>query len=163
MPKGIYKRLSKDISKDIIDKHSIQYLKYKDIAIECIKSGYSNIRAIYKKYYPKANEESLRTEPYRMLDNVRFQASLEEAWSEIKIDDLDICRAVIRVLHSITLNGKKEADRINAASWLGKSKGMFKDVSEVTEVNKDDNQFSLDRLSRIKLNTEPVDNKEDKQ
>ena len=115
---------------NIIDKHSIQYLKYKDIAIEFIKSGYSNIRSIYSKYYPKASEASLETEPYRMLDNVRFRAALEEAWQEIKVEDLDIARDVIRVLHSITLNGKKEADRINASIWLGKTVALFIDKSE---------------------------------
>jgi hypothetical protein len=59
---------------------------------------------------------------------------------------------VIRVLHNIALKGKKDSDRINAASWLGKSKGLFIDKQEVTEVNKNDNQFSLERLSRIKQN-----------
>lgn len=43
---------------------------------------------------------------------------------------------------------------------LGKYLAMFTDKQEVT-TDKQDNQFSLDRLSRIKL--EPIDNKEDKQ
>lgn len=134
-----------------IDKNSIQYRKYKDIALEFIKQGYNNIRGIYHKYYPKASEASLEVEPYRMIDNVRFIAALEEAWQEIKIEDLDIARDVIRVLHNITLKGKKDADRINAASWLGKSKGMFIDKTQEVPIEKEDNQFSFDRLSKIKL------------
>ena len=145
MPKGIYKR--------VFSKNNIQYLKYKDIAIEFIKQGYNNIRGIYKKYYPKASEESLECEAYRLLGNVRFKAALEEAWSEIKIDDLDIARDVVRTLHDITLHGKKETDRINAASWLGKSKGMFIDKTQEVPIEKEDNQFSLERLARLKQNS----------
>ena len=133
-----------------LDKNSIQYLKYKEMALEFIKQGYNNIRGIYQKYYPNASEASLTCEAYRLLDNVKFQIALEEVWSELKIEDLDIARDVIRVLHDITLKGKKDSDRINAASWLGKSKGLFIDKQEVTEVNKEESQFSMDRLSRIK-------------
>jgi hypothetical protein len=114
-----------------IDRYSIQYLKYKDIALEFIKQGYSNIRVIYHKHYPNASKESLDVLPYGLLDNIRFQAAIEEAWSELKIEDLDIARTVVHTLHNIAINGKKEADRINAASWLGKTKALFIDKSEV--------------------------------
>lgn len=110
-------KLNKDLK---IDKNSIQYLKYKDIAIEFIKQGYNNIRGIYSKYYPNAAENSLDTEPYRLLDNVRFQAALEEAWQEIKVEDLDIAKEVVLVLRDKMLNAKKENDRIAAAVALGK-------------------------------------------
>ena len=144
MPKGKYKRELK--------KNGAQYLKYKSMALDFIKAGYVNIRGIYKKYHPNAKMESIDCEAYRLLDNDRFKMALEEVWDEIKVEDLDIARDVIRVLHNIALKGKKDSDRINAASWLGKSKGLFIDKQEVTEVNKDDNQFSLERLSRIKQN-----------
>jgi len=133
-----------------IDTNSIQYLKYKDMALEFIKQGYSNIRAIYKKHYPDASDDSVDSLAYVLLDNIRFQAALEDAWREIKIDDLDIARDVVRVLQKEMFTAKNSADRISAASWLGKSKGMFIDKQEISEVNKDDNQFSLERLSRIK-------------
>jgi hypothetical protein len=136
--------------KEIIDKNSVQYLKYKDIAIDFIKQGYNNIRSIYAKYYPKASEDSLRTEPYRLLDCVRFQIALEDAWSEIKVEDLDIANEVIQVLRKEMFTAKKSSDRTNAASWLGKSKAMFTDKQEVATLEKEDNQFSLSRLSRIK-------------
>ena len=133
-----------------IDKNSIQYLKYRDIAIEFIKQGYNNIRAIYKRYYPNAADESIDTEAYRLLDNVRFQIALEEAWSLIKVEDLDIARDVIVVLQKEMFTAKNSADRITAASWLGKSKALFIDKQEIVSIDKPDNQFSLNRLAGIK-------------
>ena len=103
-----------------LDKNSIQYLKYKDIAIEFIKNGYNNIRSIYSKYYPNASEESINCEAYRLLDNVRFQMALEDMWKEIKIEDLDIAREVVVTLRNQMFNAKKENDRITAAIALGK-------------------------------------------
>ncbi len=122
MPKGIYKRK--------FDKNSIQYLKYRDIALEFIKQGYNNIRSIYKTHYPKASNKSIDSAPYQLLDNLRFQQAIEEAWQEIKIKDLDIARQAIRTLYHIALNGKKEADRINAAVWLGKTDALFIDRTD---------------------------------
>lgn len=114
-----------------IDKNSIQYLKYRDIAIDFIKSGYTNIRGVYSKYYPLASDDSLDAEPYRLLDNVRFQSVLQEIWQEVKIEDLDIAHEVIICLRKEMLTAKNPADRINAASWLGKSEAIFTDKSEV--------------------------------
>lgn len=140
------------INKDVIeiDKNSIQYLKYRDMAIDFIKQGYTNIRTIYKRYYPKASEKSLNVLPYNLLDNIRFQTALEDAWNYIKVEDLDIARDVIRCLQKEMFTAKNSADRINAASWLGKSKALFIDKAEVTNVDKPDNQFSLNRLAGMK-------------
>ena len=68
---------------------------------------------------------------------------------------------VVKGLMKEALGAHNSSDRIAAYSWIGKHLAMFTDKSEVTEVNKDDNQFSLDRLSRMKL-SEHIDNKEDK-
>jgi hypothetical protein len=135
-----------------IDKHSIQYLKYKDIALEFIKQGYNNIRTIYSKYYPEASEDTVDVNAYVLLDNARFQAALEDAWSEVKIEDLDIARVVAHTLQNIAINGKKEADRIAAASWLGKTKALFIDKSEAkSEVSIADKQAQNEHInSRLK-------------
>lgn len=133
-----------------IDKHSIQYLKYKDIALEFIKSGYNNIRAIYSKYYPNAKMDSIDCEAYRLLDNDRFKIALEEAWSEIKIEDINLAREVVLCLRKEMYTAKNSADRIAASSWLGKKEAMFTDKQEISQTEKEDNQFSLERLSRIK-------------
>jgi hypothetical protein len=144
------KRRSDYGKKKEFDKNSIQYLKYRDIAIEFIKNGYSNIREIYAKFYPKASNESIDTAAYQLLDNLRFHSALEDAWNYIKIDDLNIARDVIRCLQKEMFTAKNSADRINAASWLGKSKALFTDKQEIVPTDKSDNQFSLDRLAGIK-------------
>ena len=145
MPKGIYKRKSAAE----VDKNSIQCLKYKDMAIEFIKQGYNNIRGIYHKYYPNASDESIDTVAYQLLDNLRFQAMLEEAWQEIKREDLNIAQTVIQTLYNIAIKGKKEADRINAASWLGKCEAMFTDKVK--------NEGGLITQIVIKLPSEDID------
>lgn len=113
-----------------INRNSVQYLKYRDMAIEFIKQRYTNITSIYAQYYPKAGKASLAGEASRLLTNAKFQLALEDAWQIIKIDDLDIARAVKQTLYDISIKGKKEADRIAAASWLGKCESMFTDRTE---------------------------------
>ena len=116
MPKGIYKRKSAAET----DKNSIQCLKYRDIAIEFIKQGYNNIRGIYHKYYPKASDESIDCEAYRLLDNVRFKQAMEEVYREIKVEDLDLASEALMILRNKMFDAKKESDRITAAIAIGK-------------------------------------------
>ncbi len=141
---------NKNIKKPIIDKHSIQYLKYRDIAIEFIKQGYNNIRGIYHKYYPDASDESIDCEAYRLLDNVRFQIALEEVYNEIKIEDLELAKKALKKLYSLMNNSKKESIQLEAAIWLGKTGGEFIEKHQDIPVDKPDNQFSLNRLVGIK-------------
>ena len=144
---NIKSKLNKNTNMSI-DKHSIQYLKYKDIALEFIKQGYNNIRLIYSKYYPNASEDSLNVLPYGLLDNIRFQLALEDAYSELRIEDLDIARDVIFNLHKIMVSGHKEADRVSAASWLGKTKALFIDKSELkSEVSRADKQAQNEAIN----------------
>ncbi len=45
---------------------------------------------------------------------------------------------------------KNDADKIRATELLGKWQAMFTDKQEVSTIEKEDNQFSLERLSRLK-------------
>ncbi len=45
---------------------------------------------------------------------------------------------------------RNEADKIRATELLGKYLAMFTDKQEISQTEKEDNQFSMDRLSRIK-------------
>ena len=113
-----------------IDKNSIQYLKYRDIALEFIKNGYSNIRAIYKRYYPKASNESIDCEAYRLLDNVRFISVLEEVYAKVNPKELELGKQALRKLYSLMNHSKKDMVQLEAAVWLGKSEAMFIDRTE---------------------------------
>jgi len=49
---------------------------------------------------------------------------------------------------------RNEADKIRATELLGKYLAMFTEKQEVTTIDKQDNQFSLDRLAKIKSASE---------
>lgn len=106
--------------------------KYKDIALDWIKNRYNDIQTIYSKYYPNASDESLKSEPYRMLDNVRFKNALLEAWKVLKVKDLEIAKEVVLALRSEMFTAKESSSRIAAASWLGRTQAMFTDKTEVS-------------------------------
>ena len=145
--------LNPPIKTQKMEKTNISDLKYKDIAIDFIKSGYTNIRAIYSKYYPTASPDSLDSEPYRLLDSVRFKAALEEAWAILKIEDLDLARDAIMVLKKEAHTAPNASDRITAASWLGKKEALFTDkleskVENVTPEESSEYQGIRSRISQ---------------
>lgn len=57
---------------------------------------------------------------------------------------------VLGNLKQLAENSKNEADKIRATELLGKYLAMFTDKQEISQAEKEDNQFSLERLSRIK-------------
>lgn len=57
---------------------------------------------------------------------------------------------VLKNLRILGETSKNEADRIRANELLGKYLAMFTDKQEISQSEKEDNQFSLERLSRIK-------------
>ena len=63
---------------------------------------------------------------------------------------------VLKNLRKLAENSRNEADRIRANELLGKYLAMFTDKTMDVPMNKQDNQFSLDRLSRIKVQEEKI-------
>ncbi len=124
-------------------------LKYREIALEYIKSGYKDIQSIYHSYYPKASPASLEVLPYKLLDRVRFQKVLQEAWLSLNLENIDLARDVILCLHKEMFNAKHSSDRIQAASWIGKSKALFIDKSEVRTTADVNLNERLTRLTHI--------------
>lgn len=102
------------------------------MALEWIKNCYQDIQGIYAKYYPGANEESVKREAYRLLDFVEFRRALRDVWKEFNMKDLDIAKEVIETLRYELKHAKKSADRQNAAIWLGKTAALFTDKQEIT-------------------------------
>ena len=145
-------RSDKGIKKPV-DKSGAIYLKYRDMAIEFIKSGYTNMRAIYKQYHPKSAWKSVEGDAYRLLANATFKAALEDAYTLINIKDLDIARDVLACLHKEMTTASNSRDRTNAASWLGKAEALFTEKIVMTNVESDeDYQFTANRLSEIRGN-----------
>jgi len=133
------------------------HLRYKDIALEYIKSGYKDIQSIYHKYYPHISTSSLQVLPYRLLDNVLFQQILREAWLSLKIEDIDIARDVVLCLHKEMLNAKNASDRIAAASWLGKKEAMFTDnVKQQTTMTIEQREAIFNRIKKYMTDLKPL-------
>lgn len=137
-----------------IDKDSIHYLKYRDIALEFIKQGYTNIRVIYKKHYPDVCDETLDTSPYQLLDNPRFKMALEEAFTMLKPEDLDLGNKALLKLYDLMQHAKDQSVQLNAAIWLGKSDARFTDkIKDVSDISKDNiperRGKAIDLLKRI--------------
>jgi hypothetical protein len=117
------------INNKIVKIENIQYDKYKAIALDYIKNGFNDIRGIYHKYYPDANENSVDTEASRLLDNVKFKAIQAEVWRELRLEDYDIAKETAKVLWSIMFKETaKDSDKIQAAKVL-------RDNGDITNIN----------------------------
>ena len=126
-------------------KIDLVYERYKAIALDWIINSYKNIQGIYAKYYPDASEDSLKSEPYRLLDNVRFRQAYDEVKEEIDVKKLNIGKKVILKLFDKMNKATKDSDQINAAVWLGKTEALFKEVLETKDLTKIDKERK-DRL-----------------
>jgi len=133
------------------------HLRYKDIALEYIKSGYKDIQSIYHKFYPHISTSSLQVLPYRLLDNVLFQQILKEAWLSLRLEDIDIARDVVLCLHKEMLNAKNSSDRIAAASWLGRKEAMFTDnVKQQTTMTIEQREAIFNRIKKYMTDLKPL-------
>ena len=77
------------------------------------------------------------------------KCSMEEIKSDLKALQVDV-EYVLRGLKTEAESAPNPSDRIAALSWIGKHLAMFTDKLETATVEKEEAQFSLERLSRIK-------------
>lgn len=97
---------------------------YRIIALEYINSGFNNIQDIYSKYHPNCSEASLKVLPYNLLENIRFKGIKDKLVSELMDDKETRANECLNQLHYLSLNAKKETDKINAStSFLKFTKG----------------------------------------
>ncbi len=125
-------------------------LKLKQLLKELPKNEYNVKKAALKVGY---SEGYAKTGIYKQ---VRTNKIFKEYFNE---------KTVKKELRLALKKCKSKADYTNvlrSIELMSKILGMQIDKAEVTNVDKPDNQFSLDRLSRIRVNTEPVENKENK-
>lgn len=112
---------------------------------EYLKTGGNGYKAL------KAGGLSESTARHRVrTDNKLLNVVKAEIEEDIKsIITVDY---VLNKLKYFVDNAKNDADRIRATELLGKWQAMFTDKQEISQAEKEDNQFSLDRLNKIKLN-----------
>ena len=76
----------------------------------------------------------------------RCQEEIKEELKALLVD----AEYVLRGLKTEAESAPNSSDRIAALSWIGKHLAMFTDKLETATVEKEEAQFSLERLSRIK-------------
>ncbi len=118
---------------------------------------------VFLKKLPENNYNISKTmresgyKPSTSVSGVQYKI-LQRLTNKIDYFNPDIIK---KDIISIYRMAKKSKDITNAArinEHRSKIAGMITDRQEVTEVNKDTNQFSLDRLSRIKLDDKDNNN-----
>ncbi len=130
--------------------NKIAYLKYKGIAKDWIKNRFNDIQVIYSSYYPQASKDSLDTEPYRLLDSVRFKEAFKEVIDELDVGELDLVKTSLLVLYKEATTAKNSSDRTTAAIWLGKTGAIFTEKQEIKqEVT---NSSDIDALIKKRYN-----------
>jgi len=121
---------------------------------ELPKNKYNVTKAAKKAGYSDSYSETMLHTSIRKYKG--WQDKLKEIYSEEGIK-----KEQAKALKDFKKT-KDNTNRQRAIEFMGKIAGVVIDKQEVTEVNKEDNQFSLERLSRLRVNIEPVENKENK-
>ncbi len=112
-----------------------------------------NATIAYKLTYG-VGYESAMVEASRLLRNDKIEKMIEDRLRELDIKNVVTIEFVLNNLVFQALNAKKSSDKIRANELLGKYLAMFTEKQEVLQVDKEDNQFSLEKLSRIKHSEE---------
>lgn len=110
---------------------------------EYLKTGGNGYKAL------KAGGLSESTARHRVRANNKL-LNVVKAEIEEDIKSIITVDYVLNKLKYFVDNAKNDADRIRATELLGKWQAMFTDKQEISQSEKEDNQFSLERLSRIK-------------
>ena len=103
----------------------------------------------YRQAYPnaKANERTIKTNAWKMSQDIRIQKMLQEHWGEtveaLTDDAVAVKRYVIRNLLELSKDAKQEGSKLKALELMGKSVGMFKQSEE-----KDDKEVTAEQLKQ---------------
>ena len=103
----------------------------------------------YRIAYPnaKANERTIKTNAWKMSQDIRIQKMLQEHWGEtveaLTDDAVAVKRYVIRNLLELSKDAKQEGSKLKALELMGKSVGMFKQSEE-----KDDKEVTAEQLKQ---------------
>jgi len=105
----------------------------------------------YREAYPdaKAKQAVIKSNAWRLSQDPRIQAMLQEHWgetAEAMVDDVQATkRFVMKTLLHYVKEGKQEASRLRALELMGKTVGMF---SKTEPVQSDDITVSADQLRK---------------
>ena len=118
----------------------------------------------YKNAYPnaKATERTLKSNAWKMAQDVRIQRMLQEHWGEtveaLTDDAVAVKRYVIKNLLELSKDAKQEGSKLKALELMGKSVGMFKQAEEKDDKDVTAEQLKHELARHLKLvrNVKPI-------
>jgi hypothetical protein len=111
----------------------------------------------YKEAYPnaKANDRVLKTNAWKLAQDVRIQRMLQEHWGQtveaLTDDAVAVKRYVIKSLLDLSKEAKQEGSKLKALELMGKSVGMFKPAQAEEEDNLTADQLKQELAKHLKL------------
>lgn len=111
----------------------------------------------YKEAYPnaKANDRVLKTNAWKLAQDVRIQRMLQEHWGQtveaLTDDAVAVKRYVIKSLLDLSKEAKQEGSKLKALELMGKSVGMFKPAQAEEEESLTAEQLKQELAKHLKL------------
>ena len=111
----------------------------------------------YKEAYPnaKANDRVLKTNAWKLAQDIRVQKMLQEHWGQtveaLTDDAVAVKRYVIKSLLDLSKDAKQEGSKLKALEMMGKSVGMFKPAQAEEEDTLTADQLKQELAKHLKL------------
>jgi hypothetical protein len=111
----------------------------------------------YKEAYPnaKANDRVLKTNAWKLAQDIRIQRMLQEHWGQtveaLTDDAVAVKRYVIKSLLDLSKDAKQEGSKLKALELMGKSVGMFKPAQAEEEESLTAEQLKQELAKHLKL------------
>jgi hypothetical protein len=122
------------------------------------------MRQAYRDAYPnaKGNDQVITSSAYRLSQDKRIQATLQEAWGEtvevLAEDTAATKRYVLKELLALSKGGKQEGSRLKALELMGRAAGMFQPQVEAPTEKLSAEQLRKELSGHLKLldNVKPI-------
>lgn len=111
----------------------------------------------YKEAYPnaKANDRVLKTNAWKLAQDVRIQKMMQEHWGQtveaLTDDAVAVKRYVIKSLLELSKEAKQEGSKLKALELMGKTVGMFKPAQAEEEEALTADQLKQELAKHLKL------------
>lgn len=111
----------------------------------------------YKEAYPnaKANDRVLKTNAWKLAQDVRIQKMMQEHWGQtveaLTDDAVAVKRYVIKNLLEMSKDAKQEGSKLKALELMGKTVGMFKPAQAEEDDTLTAEQLKQELAKHLKL------------
>ena len=111
----------------------------------------------YREAYPnaKANDRVLKSNAWKLAQDVRIQRMLQEHWGQtveaLTDDAVAVKRYVIKSLLDMSKEAKQEGSKLKALELMGKTVGMFRQAPQEEDDTLTAEQLKLELSRHLKL------------